>query len=60
VAQQVLLKLLTAMKTYRRDATASFRGWLKAVTHNAWHDFVRRPATTQEQRGARDLEAIAD
>jgi RNA polymerase sigma-70 factor (ECF subfamily) len=60
IAQQVLLKLLTAMKTYRRDQKASFRGWLKAVTHNAWRDFVRRPNTTQTQRGASGLEAIAD
>jgi RNA polymerase sigma factor (sigma-70 family) len=47
VAQQVLIKLMSAMKTYRSEATASFRGWLKTVTHNAWIDFVRRPATTQ-------------
>ena len=40
VAQQVLLKLLTAMKQYRRQAGSGFRGWLKTVTHNAWLDFV--------------------
>jgi RNA polymerase sigma factor (sigma-70 family) len=40
VAQQVLLKLLTAMKQYRRQAGSNFRGWLKTVTHNAWLDFV--------------------
>jgi RNA polymerase sigma-70 factor (ECF subfamily) len=47
VAQQVLIKLMSAMKTYRCESTASFRGWLKTVTHNAWIDFVRRPVTTQ-------------
>ena len=47
VAQQVLFKLLTAMKTYRRDSTGSFRGWLKTVTRNAWIDFVRRPRICQ-------------
>ncbi len=40
VAQQVLLKLLSAMKQYRRQAGSGFRGWLKTVTHNAWLDFV--------------------
>jgi RNA polymerase sigma factor (sigma-70 family) len=40
VAQQVLLKLLTALKRYRRLPGSGFRGWLKTVTHNAWLDFV--------------------
>ena len=48
VAQQVLLKLLTAMKKYRYDSTASFRGWLKTVTHNAWIDFVRHAANREQ------------
>jgi RNA polymerase sigma-70 factor (ECF subfamily) len=47
VAQQVLIKLMTAMKTYQAESTASFRGWLKTVTHNAWIDFVRRPSMSQ-------------
>ncbi len=47
VAQQVLLKLMSAVKTYRCDSTTSFRGWLKTVTHNAWIDFVRRPRANQ-------------
>ena len=47
VAQQVLIKLMTAMKSYRCESTASFRGWLKTVTHNAWIDFVRRPSASQ-------------
>jgi RNA polymerase sigma-70 factor (ECF subfamily) len=57
VAQQVLLKLLTAMKSYKRDPRASFRGWLKAVTHNAWRDLTRIP---RPGRGSGSLEAIAD
>jgi len=57
VAQQVLLKLLTAMKSYRPDPRGSFRGWLKTVTHNAWLDFARRPKNGQ---GAAGLDAIAD
>jgi RNA polymerase sigma factor (sigma-70 family) len=47
VAQQVLIKLMTAMKTYRCESSSSFRGRLKTVTHNAWIDFVRRPSTSQ-------------
>ncbi len=47
VAQQVLIKLLTAMKTYQCESPASFRGWLKTVTRNAWIDFTRRPCTRQ-------------
>jgi len=57
LAQQVLLKLLTVMKSYRSDPKASFRGWLKTVTHNAWLDFARRPSNGQ---GAAGLDAIAD
>jgi RNA polymerase sigma-70 factor (ECF subfamily) len=57
LAQQVLLKLLTAMKTYRTDPNASFRGWLKAVTHNAWLDLVRRP---KAGHAIASLDAIAD
>jgi RNA polymerase sigma-70 factor (ECF subfamily) len=40
VAQEVLLKLLTAMKKFQYDPARSFRAWLKTVTHNAWNDFV--------------------
>ncbi len=40
VAQQGLLKLLSAMKQYRRQTGSGFRGWLKTVTHNAWLDFA--------------------
>jgi RNA polymerase sigma-70 factor (ECF subfamily) len=40
VAQQVLVRLLGAMKKYHYDPHPGFRGWLKTVTHNAWVDFV--------------------
>jgi RNA polymerase sigma-70 factor (ECF subfamily) len=40
VSQEVLLKLLKAMKTFQFDPSRSFRAWLKTVTQNAWHDFV--------------------
>jgi RNA polymerase sigma-70 factor (ECF subfamily) len=40
VAQNVLLKLLRAMKTFQYDPNRSFRAWLKTVTQNAWNDFI--------------------
>jgi RNA polymerase sigma-70 factor (ECF subfamily) len=59
VAQQVLLKLLGAMKKYRYDPDAGFRGWLKTVTHNAWLDFVRSRRRTPGQ-DAECVAAVAD
>ncbi len=41
VAQEVLTKLVTAMKTFRYDPDRSFRAWLKTVTQNAWTDLVK-------------------
>jgi RNA polymerase sigma-70 factor (ECF subfamily) len=40
VAQQVLLRLLGAVRKYHYDPAHGFRGWLKTVTRNAWLDFV--------------------
>ncbi len=59
VAQQVLLRLLGAMKNYRRDPAHGFRGWLKTVTHNAWLDFVGSRRRTPGQDVGR-LASIAD
>src|SRR4051794_20547718 len=59
VAQEVLLKLLAAMKTFQYDPARSFRAWLKTVTQNAWNDFVkshRRESTEDPDR----FKAIVD
>jgi RNA polymerase sigma factor (sigma-70 family) len=40
VAQDVLVKLLTAMRNFRYDPSRSFCAWLKTVTQNALSDFV--------------------
>jgi RNA polymerase sigma-70 factor (ECF subfamily) len=40
VAQNVLLRLTAKLPQFRYDPTRSFRGWLKTLTHHAWHDFV--------------------
>jgi RNA polymerase sigma factor (sigma-70 family) len=63
VAQEVLLKLLKAMKTFQYDPERSFRAWLKAVTHNAWNDFVsvrRERAAGDSDRKDDRFAAIAD
>ena len=58
VTQQVLLKLLTAMKNYRRRAGTAFRGWLRTVTHNAWLDFVTSRNNSVPCSGS--IDSIAD
>jgi len=40
VAQNVLLRLTQKLPSFVYDRTKSFRGWLKTLTHHAWHDFV--------------------
>jgi RNA polymerase sigma-70 factor, ECF subfamily len=42
VTQDVLVKLVTAMRTFEYDPVrGSFRGWLKTVTNNAVRDLAR-------------------
>lgn len=40
VAQNVLLRLTAKLPKFEYDPSKSFRGWLKTLTHHAWHDFV--------------------
>jgi RNA polymerase sigma factor (sigma-70 family) len=40
VTQNVLLRLTTKLPQFKYDPARSFRGWLKTLTHHAWHDFV--------------------
>lgn len=40
VSQNVLMRLTQKLPQFKYDATRSFRGWLKTLTHHAWHDFV--------------------
>lgn len=42
VTQDVLMRLLEKMKTFRYDASGSFRGWLLTLTHHAWYDFLEK------------------
>jgi RNA polymerase sigma-70 factor (ECF subfamily) len=41
VTQNVLLQLAKQMRTFDYDPALSFRGWLKTVTHHAWHRYVK-------------------
>ena len=38
VTRAILLKMVRALPTFRYDGNLSFRGWLKTITHNCWHD----------------------
>jgi RNA polymerase sigma-70 factor (ECF subfamily) len=59
VAQQVLVRLLGAIKKYHYNPAPGFRGWLKTVTRNAWLDFIgSRPHTAGEVH--EHLGSIAD
>jgi RNA polymerase sigma-70 factor (ECF subfamily) len=40
VAQDVLLKLLNAMRNFRYDPSRSFCAWLRTVTQSALSDFA--------------------
>src|ERR1700722_15392619 len=40
VTQNVLLRLTAKLPQFKYDSSKSFRGWLKTLTHHAWHDFV--------------------
>lgn len=40
VAQNVLMRLTQKLPQFKYDPSKSFRGWLKTLTHHAWHDFV--------------------
>jgi RNA polymerase sigma factor (sigma-70 family) len=41
VTQHVLLKLVAGFRDFRYEPGRSFRGWLKTLTHHAWHDYLK-------------------
>jgi RNA polymerase sigma-70 factor (ECF subfamily) len=58
VTQTVLLKLAEKMRTFRYDASRSFRAYLKTLTHYAWCDFLegqKRPGAGSGESGVRAL-----
>lgn len=56
VAQNVLMRLTQKLPQFRYDPTRSFRGWLKTLTHHAWHDFVTEAG--YRTRGSGDTSVI--
>jgi RNA polymerase sigma-70 factor (ECF subfamily) len=59
VVQEVLIKLLAAIRKFQYDPGRSFRAWLKTVTQHALSDFV---ATRRRNPGqlASPIDLIAD
>ena len=52
VTQNVLLRLTAKLPQFKYDPSRSFRGWLKTLTHHAWHDFVSD--SSYKNRGSGD------
>jgi len=51
IAQEVLVKLLAAIKNFQYDPTRSFRAWLKTVTRHAWNDLAMSRRHTTDRAG---------
>jgi RNA polymerase sigma-70 factor (ECF subfamily) len=56
VTQNVLMRLTAKLPTFQYDPSRSFRGWLKTLTHHAWHDFVTE--TGYRNRGSGDTSIL--
>jgi RNA polymerase sigma-70 factor (ECF subfamily) len=56
VTQNVLLRLTAKLPQFRYDPSRSFRGWLKTLTHHAWHDFVTEAG--YRHRGSGDTSVL--
>jgi RNA polymerase sigma-70 factor (ECF subfamily) len=61
VSQDVLMRLIHKLPAFTYDRSRSFRGWLKTVVHNVWHDF----ATNRRRKvavgvGGRDADPLAE
>ena len=52
VTQNVLMRLTAKLPQFKYDPGRSFRGWLKTLTHHAWHDFVTE--SNYRNRGSGD------
>jgi RNA polymerase sigma-70 factor (ECF subfamily) len=59
VVQEVLVKLLGAIRKYQYDPARSFRSWLKTVTQHALADFVAARRKNPRQLGS-PINAIAE
>lgn len=52
VTQEVFLNLTARMREFSYDPNRSFRAWLKTVTHNAWHDYLKKQQRPGRGRGS--------
>jgi RNA polymerase sigma-70 factor (ECF subfamily) len=48
VTQVVLVKLVVQMNRFSYDPSRSFRGWLRRLASNAWHDWLAQRVTPGE------------
>jgi RNA polymerase sigma-70 factor (ECF subfamily) len=51
VTQNVLFRLTSRLPQFQYDRTKSFRGWLKTLTHHAWHDFISESGYRHRAQG---------
>jgi RNA polymerase sigma-70 factor (ECF subfamily) len=58
VTQEVLLKLVKKLRTFRYDPDQSFRGWLHTVTHNVLYDLREAQKRPGEGSGDKDVEGL--
>lgn len=56
VTQNVLMRLTQKLPQFKYDPSKSFRGWLKTLTHHAWHDFVTEAG--RRVRGSGDTSVL--
>jgi RNA polymerase sigma factor (sigma-70 family) len=55
VTQTVLVKLAQQMRSFSYDASRSFRGWLKVLTHNALSDYLKSRQRAVAGSGAEEV-----
>lgn len=59
VTQEVLVKLVSAMQSFRYEPTkGSFRAWLKSVTSNVVRDMLRRRARSASPHDAQIMDLL--
>jgi RNA polymerase sigma-70 factor (ECF subfamily) len=56
VAQDVLVRLVQKLPGFTYDPARSFRGWLKTVVHNVWHDF----ATSRQRKAGATADGLTE
>ena len=56
VTQNILLRVVRQMQTFRYDPLRSFRGWLRTVAHGAWCDWLGEQ--NRPDRGSGDSAAL--